>query len=151
MFEQFAATARSVVRDATEEARRRGDRRVGTEHLLLAALNEPANSNLLGVTAETARAAVDELDRQAMAAIGIDLGDFQPTGTPGAGKRPPFSSGARQVLSRALNLAATERSRRIETRHLLVALLERDRPDPIVALLFALGIDPSTTRARLQE
>lgn len=85
-----------------------------------------------------------------MAAIGIDLGDFRPIDTPGAGQRPPFSSGARQVLSRTLTLAAAERSRRIETRHLLAALLERDRPDPIAALLIALGIDPSATRARLQ-
>ncbi|WP_227999695.1 Clp protease N-terminal domain-containing protein [Nocardia australiensis] len=150
MFERFAAAARSVVREAAEEARQRGDRRVGTEHLLLAALNEPTSSDLLGVTAETARAAADELDRQSLAAIGIDLGDFRPIGTPGAGKRPPFNSGARQVLSRTLTLAAAERSRRIETRHLLAALLERDRPDPIVALLSALGIDPSATRARLQ-
>ncbi|NKY53794.1 hypothetical protein [Nocardia vermiculata] len=32
----------------------------------------------------------------------------------------------------------------------VAALLERDRPDPIAALLIALGIDPSATRARLQ-
>ncbi|MET7769355.1 Clp protease N-terminal domain-containing protein [Nocardia sp. NPDC005366] len=150
MFERFAAAPRSAVREAVEEARQRGNRRVGTEHLLFAVLNEPAGADLLGVTAETARAAADELDRQALAAIGIDLGDFRPTAAPGAGKRPPFSSGAREVLSRTLALAAAAKSRRIETRHLLVALLERDRPDPIVALLFALGIDPVATRARLQ-
>jgi hypothetical protein len=48
-----------------------------------------------------------------------------------------------------LALAAAAKARRIETRHLLVALLERDRPDPVVALLAALGIDPSAARTRL--
>lgn len=149
MFERFAATARSAVRGAVDEARKRGDRRVGTEHLLLALLNERAGADLLGITADTARAAADELDRQSLAAIGVDVGEFRPTSTPGAGKRPPFSSGARDVLSRALALAAAAKARRIETRHLLLALLERDRPDPVVALLAALGIDPSVVRTRL--
>jgi ATP-dependent Clp protease ATP-binding subunit ClpA len=150
MFERFAATARSAVRGAVEEARKRGDRRVGTEHLLLALLDDRAGADLLGVTAETARAAADELDRQALAAIGIDAGDFRPTGTPGAGKRPPFSSGPREVLSRAVTLAAAGRSRRIESRHLLLALLERDRHDPVTPLLSALNIDPSAARARMR-
>lgn len=149
MFERFAAAARSAVRGAVEEARKRGDRRVGTEHLLLAVLNEPTGSDLLGVTAETARTAADELDRQALAAIGVDVGDFRPTGTPGAGKRPPFSSGAREVLSRTLALATAAKSRRIETRHLLLALLERGQPDPVAALFSALTIDASAARARL--
>jgi ATP-dependent Clp protease ATP-binding subunit ClpA len=150
MFERFAATARTAVRGAVDEARDRGDRRVGTEHLLLAALNTPIGADLLGVSARTARAAADELDRQALAAIGVDVGDFRPTGAPGSGKRPPFSSGAREVLSRALALAAAARSRRIEHRHLLLALIERGRPDPVAALLSALAIDPSQARARLQ-
>jgi ATP-dependent Clp protease ATP-binding subunit ClpA len=149
MFERFAAAARSVVSGAADEARKRGDRRIGTEHLLLALLNERAGADLLGITAETARAAADELDRQSLDAIGVDVGDFRPTGTPGAGKRPPFSSGARQVLSRTVALAASAKARRIDTRHLLLALLERDRPDPVAALIAALGIDASATRARL--
>lgn len=149
MFERFAANARSAVRGAVEEARQRGDRRVGTEHLLLAVLNEPTGAELLGVTAETARTAADELDRQALAAIGVEVGDFQPTGTPGAGKRPAFSSGAREVLSRTLALAVAAKSRRIEIRHLLLALLDRDRHDPVATLLSALDVDPSATRARL--
>lgn len=151
MFERFAAAARSAVRGATEEARARGDRRVGTEHLLLAVLDEPTGADLLGITAETARRAAGELDRQALAAIGVDIGDFRPTGTPGSGKRPGFSSGAREVLSRTLALAAATKSRRIETRHLLLALLERDRHDPVAALLSALDIDPQATRARLES
>ena len=100
---------------------------------------------------QTARAAADELDRQALASIGVDIGDFRPTGTPGSGKRPPFSSGAREVLSRTLALAAAARSRRIEPRHLLLALLERDRPDPVVALLAELAVDAPAVRTRLQS
>ncbi len=149
MFERFAATARTAVKAAVEVARQRGDNRVGTEHLLIAVLAEPAAAELLGVTADSARTAAEDLDRRALAAIGVDLGDFRPTGTPGAGKRPPFSSGAREVLSRTLAIAAAARSRRIEDRHLLLALLERDRHDPVAALLSALNVDPATARARL--
>ncbi|GAA1741124.1 Clp protease N-terminal domain-containing protein [Luedemannella helvata] len=150
MFERFAATARTAVKAAVEVARQRGDSRVGTEHLLLAVLAEPTAAGLLGVTAEQARAAAEDLDRRALAAVGVDIGDFRPTGTPGAGKRPPFSSGAREVLSRTLALAAAARSRRIEDRHLLLALLERDRHDPVAALLSTLRVDPATARTRLQ-
>ena len=149
MFERFATAARTAVNGAADEALRRGDRRIGTDHLLLSLLTDPASAALLNTTADAARAAADNLDRQALLAIGIDIEDFQPTATPAAGKRPSFTSGAREVLSRTLVLTAAEKARRIEPRHLLLALLERPHPDPAAALLTALGIDPATTRARL--
>ena len=55
---------------AREEARRRGDRRVGTEHLLVALLLEPDLASVLGTAVEAA-AGLATLDRQALAAVGL--------------------------------------------------------------------------------
>jgi ATP-dependent Clp protease ATP-binding subunit ClpA len=53
-----------VYRDATAEARRRGDRRVGTEHLALALLADPESvtARALGVSLTAARDALRALD-----------------------------------------------------------------------------------------
>ncbi|NEA46962.1 Clp protease N-terminal domain-containing protein, partial [Streptomyces sp. SID10815] len=48
MFEQFAAGARAAVTSAVDEAALRGDRRIGTEHLLLGVLHEPGAVRALG-------------------------------------------------------------------------------------------------------
>src|ERR1700677_5109699 len=57
---------------AREEARRRGDRRIGTELVLVALLNEPLVAEALGTDAEHARAALESMDSQALVAIGMD-------------------------------------------------------------------------------
>src|SRR6188472_734335 len=64
-----------VVLDAAEEARRRGDRRIGSDHLLLALLKDEdsVTARALGVDLPTARGALVELDRQALAWVGIDV------------------------------------------------------------------------------
>ena len=57
--------------DAREEARRRGDRRVGTEHLILALLKERVLAQALGCDLQTARDALDAMDHDALAGVGI--------------------------------------------------------------------------------
>jgi hypothetical protein len=57
--------------DAREEARRRGDRKVGTEHLILGLLREPLLAQALGCDLQTARDALDAIDQDALAAVGI--------------------------------------------------------------------------------
>src|SRR5471030_2045758 len=57
---------------AREEARRRGDRRIGTELVLVALLNEPLVAEALGTDAERARAALEAMDNEALVAIGMD-------------------------------------------------------------------------------
>ena len=74
MFERFAVGARAAVTASADEARRRGDRRIGTDHLLLGLLHDPGSAEALGVTVEAAREKSDALDRAALAAIGLDLG-----------------------------------------------------------------------------
>jgi ATP-dependent Clp protease ATP-binding subunit ClpA len=151
MFERFAPTARSAVAFSAEEATRRGDRRVGTEHLLLGVLHDPTIAGLLGVDLTKARAQSHTLDQQALSAIGIDIGDFNPTITPGKKGRTQFTSGARAVLPRAIRLATAEKNRRIQPKHLLLAILEREQPDPAAVLLAGLAIDRQDVRARAQD
>lgn len=53
---------------AREEARRRGDRQVGTEHLLLGLLHEKGIDSVLGTDLQSGREALDALDREALGA-----------------------------------------------------------------------------------
>jgi ATP-dependent Clp protease ATP-binding subunit ClpA len=150
VFERFARAARTAVEDATYEARRRGDRRVGSEHLLIAVLEDDALSSRIGVDAASARAAADRLDQSALAAIGLKLGEFGPTPAHTvASSRVALTSGAKAVLQQSLAKAAGEKSRTITTRHMMLALLERDAPDPAAALIEALEVTPDELRARL--
>jgi len=72
----FASGAREVVAAALAEARLRGDRRIGTEHLLLGVLRLPDTeaARALGVDLATARDALAALDHDALAALGIVVG-----------------------------------------------------------------------------
>jgi ATP-dependent Clp protease ATP-binding subunit ClpA len=140
-----------VLTSATEEARRRGDRRLGTDHLLLGLLHEddsPA-AQALGVSLADARAASDALDRAALAAVGVQVKTLG-EGPASFGRRfPPLTSGARAVFKRAIDEARPFKSGRIGTSHFLLALLSRQRPDPAAELLDALGVDPAAVRKRL--
>jgi hypothetical protein len=150
MFERFARSTRVAVDDARYEAARRGDRRVGTEHLLITLLENDDLATELGVDAQAARTAADELDRSALAAIGVDLGGFAPSGRGRLSKLVPFTAGARQVVSGTLTNGVAEKARTLTPRHMMLAVLERDAPDPAAALLDALGVDVPAVRARLQ-
>ena len=50
---------------ASEEARRRGDRRTGTDHILLGLLEDPSIEVVLGVSLQQARQALESLDQEA--------------------------------------------------------------------------------------
>jgi ATP-dependent Clp protease ATP-binding subunit ClpA len=143
---------RLVLTAAAEEARRRGDRRLGTDHLLLGLLHEGASeaANALGVDLASARAAQDALDRAALAAVGIHADDLGPIeDAAGARRHLPLTTGARAVFKRAVEQARPRRSGQIGTRHFLLALLSCQRPDPAAELLHELGVDPAVVRDRL--
>ena len=59
---------------AGEEARRRGDRRVGTDHLLLALLQEHSIEVILGISLQQARETLESLDREALSTLGLGSG-----------------------------------------------------------------------------
>ena len=151
MFERFAGEARTAVHAGAEEARRRGDRRIGTDHLLLGLLHDPESCRILATDLESARTQLDALDRQALEAVGVTLGDFGPLNAPKGSSRTTFTSAARSVIQDSLMQTTREKARRITTRHLLLALLERQQPDPAAVLLKKLGVDAAALKARLQN
>jgi hypothetical protein len=145
---------------AREEARCRGDRRVGTEHLLVALLLEPDLAGVLGTDLEAARAGLAKLDRQALAAVGVGVGAQVEAPAPRTAlpRRPtlravlqgrlPLTPAAKQVLEASWKVTRPDR-RHLGEKYLLAALLELGRPDPAAELLAHLGIDPATARERL--
>jgi ATP-dependent Clp protease ATP-binding subunit ClpA len=91
MFQRFTPAARQVVVRGQDEARRFGHPWLGTEHLLLGVLAEPAAPGVsvltdLGVTVDTGRAALRQLvgtgglcesDAEALRTLGIDLDEVR--------------------------------------------------------------------------
>lgn len=149
MFEPVTPRARTVITAAAEEARQRGDRRVGTEHLLLAVLRDAETARAVGVDATAARRALDALDLSALDAVGVDAHGIERHAVPLSRKHTPLTSGARAVLPRALREAKREGTRRLTVRHLTLALLACDPPDPAATLLAQLAVDRPAVRTRL--
>ncbi|MDT7797686.1 MAG: hypothetical protein QOI78_1119 [Actinomycetota bacterium] len=138
----------SVVTAALEESRRRGDRRLGTEHLLLGLLHDDACAQALGLDLATARAALDRLDREALAALGIDVEGLRPAAVPQ--KRAKLTLGALTSNARAVvNEAIRGVPRRRDPAELLRVLLSVTPPDPAADLFAALGVDREEVRRRL--
>jgi ATP-dependent Clp protease ATP-binding subunit ClpA len=152
MVKRLTADARKrVLTSAAEEAQRRGDRRLSTDHLLLGLLHEPSAAKLLGVDLEAARRASSDLDRAALSAVGFEANDLDSPLPIRSRRRPPFTSGAREVLKRSVEEARATKSRAIDARHLLLGILTRERPDPAAELLAALEVDVTDARERLKR
>ncbi|MDQ1629835.1 MAG: hypothetical protein QOI54_3579 [Actinomycetota bacterium] len=155
MFNRFSRSARAAVQAAVEEAERRGDARVGTEHLLLGILHEAGSSaaRVLGVDVVTARAELQAMDVDALASVGIDLGPgndaFLAPRPSRAGGHRPFTSAAKAALVRTLVEAQRRGDRRLEPLHLLLALLDADPREPVARLLARFDVDPAAVRAQL--
>lgn len=149
---------------AREEARRRGDRRVGTEHLVLGLLREPALAGAMGSDLHAARQVLDAMDREALAGVGIDaeldapaIPMREPHGWRG---RPPFKAVLADRLPLTPVAKATleasykeiKRGRSIDPPEVvMLALLSLTPPDPAAALLDALGVDRSGLLTRWSD
>jgi ATP-dependent Clp protease ATP-binding subunit ClpA len=142
---------RTVVLAAIDEARQRGDRLLGSEHLFLGLLHIPDSvaTRALGVDLSAARAALGDLDHAALAAIGLNVAELPVAGLTPLRKGPRMSSAARAVINRAAKDATQTKARRVETTHMALALLASEPPDPMAALLAELGIDKAAVRERL--
>lgn len=154
MFEQFTAAARATVVAAREEAVQQGARTIGTEHLLLGVLREggPRVSAALGLDAADCRAGLERLDTEALASVGVDPGDFGDLTRrlPGRQVRHlPLTAGSKAVLTGTLREARAAKQRSLRPEHLLLALLGRERPDPVAELLTRLDVDRAAVRERL--
>jgi Clp amino terminal domain, pathogenicity island component len=144
---------------AGEEARRRGDRRTGTDHLLLALLEDPSIEAALGVSLQQARQALESLDHEALGALGMGSGtDAPPLPMRAVPKKPTIidiakkdrlrmTPAAKKVLEEAAR--PNRRKLQITAQQVLAQVLTLQPPDPAAVLLGALGVNTSEVRRRL--
>jgi hypothetical protein len=140
VFERFTKQARQVVTGAIEEARRHGDSRVGTEHLLIGVatsgrLPEPWPD------VEVLRDQLDRLDAEALRSVGLDPDLLQEAAASPVrvGRAPhiPFTGAAKDILKGALKEA------------IALALLTGSGPDRARAIIAGLGLSPDALRDSL--
>ena len=136
--------------DARDEAIRRGDRTIGTEHLVLALLIDPASpaASALGCDLDSARRALDAQDSQALAAIGIQPGITAGPVTVRPAGRLRLTPAAKAVFT---GIRDARKSRGAGLGTVLNTLLDLPRPDPAAELLAALGVDARAARERFAE
>jgi Clp amino terminal domain, pathogenicity island component len=144
---------------ASEEARRRGDRRTGTDHILLALFEDPSIEAVLGVNLQQARQALESLDHEALVALGLGSGaDAPPLPMRAVPKKPRIRDIAQKdrlrmapAAKRVLEEASKPNRRRLQVtaQQVLAQILTLQPPDPAAALLGALGVDTSEVRRRL--
>ena len=167
MFEKFTKDARESVVGAQAEARALGADRIGTEHVLLGMLRAPdsvaaRSLQRLGVAHADVLAAVRTLppgaiDAEALAGVGIDLdavrAQVEASFGPGALDTPPrsraghlpFEPPAKKLLEVSLREAVRCKHRRIDTGHLLLAVVRLDDSTAYRALS-SLGVGPAAAR-----
>src|SRR6516165_6530171 len=144
---------------ASEEARRRGDRRTGTDHILLALLEHPSIEVVLGVSLQQARRALESLDQQALGALGLASGtDAPPLPMHAVPKKPRIrdvmkkdrfrmTPAAKKVLEDAVK--PNRRKTQVTAQQVLAQILALQPPDPAAMLLGALGMNTLEVRRRL--
>jgi hypothetical protein len=149
----------AICLQAGEEARRRGDRRYGTDHLLLALFEDPAIEAVLGVNLQQARQALESLDRQALDALGLGSATDGPALPMRAVPKKPrirdvaqkdrlrITPAAKKVLEEAVK--PNRRKTQVTAQQVLAQILTLQPPDPAAVLLGALGVDTSEVRRRL--
>jgi Clp amino terminal domain, pathogenicity island component len=150
----------AVYLQASEEARRRGDRRTGTDHILLALFADPSIEAVLGVSLQQARQALESLDHEALGALGlgsdIDAPELPMRAVP---KKPTLrdiimqkdrlrmTPAAKKVLEEASK--PNRRRLQVTAQQVLAQILTLQPPDPAAVLLGALGVDTSEVRRRV--
>jgi hypothetical protein len=144
---------------ASEEARRRGDRRTGTDHLLLALLEDPSIEVVLGLTLQQARQALDSLDQEALGALGLgSCTGAPPLSVRAVPKKPRFRDIAQKdrlrmtlAAKKVLEEASKPNRRRLKvtSQQVLAQILTLQPPDPAAVLLGALGVNTWEVRRRL--
>jgi hypothetical protein len=139
MFDRFTERARKVMSLARKEAQRLHHDYIGTEHLIVALVEQEAG-----------------LASQALRKLGVDLGKVRAevdriveTGkSDGTEKQLPFTPRMKRVLEQALEQSKRLGLNYIGTEHLLLALIE-ERDGPAAEVLENLGAKPAIVRAEI--
>ena len=149
----------SIYLRASEEARRRGDRRTGTDHLLLALLDEPSIEVALGVSLQQARQALESLDQEALCALGLGSAAAAPPLPMRALPKKPtlraimekdrlrMTPAAKKVLEQSVK--PLRRKTQVTAEQVLAQILTLQPPDPAAVLVGALGVNMPEVRRRL--
>ena len=149
----------AIYLQASEEARRRGDRRTGTDHILLALLEDPTIEVVLGVSLQQTRQAVESLDYEALGALGLGSGTDAPALPMRAvpkkpmiravmkKDRPRLTPAAKKVLEAAVK--PNRRKDRVTAQQVLAQILTLQPPDPAAVLLGALSVNTPEVRSQL--
>ena len=144
----------AIYLQASEEARRRGDRRTGTDHILLALFEDPSVEAVLGVSLQQARQALDSLDREALGTLGLGSGADAPSLPMRAVPKKPrirdvakkdrfrMTPAAKKVLEEAYKPKG-HRKLQVTGPEVLAQILALQPPDPAAVLLGALGVNTS--------
>jgi hypothetical protein len=144
---------------ASEQARRRGDRRTGTDHLLLALLEEPSIEGVLGVSLQQARQVLDTLDDEALGTLGMgSCVDAPALAMRAVPKKPTIRNvmkkdrlrmtpAAKKVLEESVK--GNRRKTQVTAQQVLAQILALQPPDPAVVLLGALHVNTSEVRRQL--
>lgn len=147
MFERFTKEARSAVVLAQGEVALRHDTRVGSEHLLLGALIAAPDS-VDGLSADDIRAALDQLQRDALASVGVSTDDRPRKSTWKKG-HIPFTGAAKASLEQALREAILLGDREIGAAHIILGITSLPGSDRAIRALNAAGTDPGRLRTDL--
>jgi ATP-dependent Clp protease ATP-binding subunit ClpA len=136
--------------DAQDEAVRRGDRSIGTEHLLLALLIDPASpaARAIGKDIGTARDALDALDREALSAVGVEPAITAGPVSVRTHRKLRLTPAAKSIFT---NIPDARRSRAAGLGKVFNALLDLRRPDPAAELIALLGVDVSDARGKFNQ
>ena len=149
----------AICMQAGEEARRRGDRRTGTDHLLLALLENPSIEVALGVTLQQARQVQESLDHEALVALGMVFGTDAPALPMRAVPTKPrfrdiatkdhfrMTPAAKKVLEDAAR--PNRRKLQVTAQQVLAQILTLQPPDPAAVLLSALSVNTPEVRRGL--
>jgi hypothetical protein len=150
----------AIYLQASEEARRRGDRRTGTDHILLALFEDPSIDVVLGVSLQQARQALDSLDHEALGAVGLASGTDAPALPMRTVPKQPkirdvmkkdrfrMTPAAKNVLQDAVK--PNRRKTQVTAQQVLAQILALQPPDPAAMLLVALGVNTSEVRLGLE-
>lgn len=138
MFERFTDRARSVLVLANEEARLLGHNFIGTEHLLLALIQE--GQGVATKALESLGISLEAVREKAVEALG--------PGGPTVSGSPPFTPRAKKVVEFSLREALQLGHAYIGTEHMLLGLVhESEGVDS--EILQSLGADLSQVRERV--